>query len=278
MTGTREEPGQQHVQERTDRKPLSQRLWPISILADIAAVVALLTSSTHNIALVIASLALVLGTVHLWIAFGRTVDRWVIFSIVAIVAGASLITAVATSAMITRAQAGSPTNSGKPSQAPQPSQSSDQPAHIPSTSSPVTTPQESSPPSEPAGGDPSIARASGDKPIALTPYYALDLDSREPYWIAKYSSSSSNPNLSDDLKNASGTLTAPYHLAYMGSKQATLDDCIRAPYKSYSGFEEVVTGAVFCVRTSEGAYGRITLLRAEEQQLMLDAVVWRTSA
>ncbi|MEV0703120.1 hypothetical protein AB0I53_35100 [Saccharopolyspora sp. NPDC050389] len=255
-------PGQQPPQEPPPgRKPTHQRLWPISILADVAAVVALLMSSTQNVAVVIAAVALLLGVVHLWASFGRQMDRWVVLSIIGVVAGAVLITVVATRALL--AVPDQPSG-----QAADQTRQSDSTAEPTTPKPPATT---SASPTSSASGDPAISRESGDKPIVLTSGYALDLDSSEPLWVAKPTKDYSG----QDLEYGGGYLYADWHVA-PATAQATFEDCVRAGYHSYVNSYDLVTGAAFCVKTSNGTYGRIVVRdNQESQQLTLDVVVWK---
>ncbi|WP_190817430.1 DUF308 domain-containing protein [Saccharopolyspora pogona] len=255
-------PGQQPRQEaQPERKAMSKRLWPISILADVAAVVALLMSSTQNVAVVIAAIALLLGVVHLWASFGKPVDRWVVLSVVGIVAGAAMIAVVATRSLLAV-----------------PDQASGQATDLPHQTSP-TTPNPTTP-RQPAttsasqtsstSADPAVGRESGDKPIVLTSGYALDLDSAEPLWVAKRTEDSSG----HDLENSSGYLYAREDIA-VATAQATFEDCVRAGYYSSISSNYLVTGAAFCVKTTTGAYGRIVVRDAQGSKLVLDVVVWK---
>ncbi|MFI0466481.1 hypothetical protein ACH347_20570 [Saccharopolyspora sp. 5N102] len=256
-------PGQQPPQEpQPGRKPMHQRLWPISILADVAAVVALLMSSTQNVAVVIAAVALLLGVVHLWASFGRQMDRWVVLSIIGVVAGAVLITVVATRSLV--AVPAPP--SGQATELP--------PQTGPATAAP-TTRQPSTTSASPTSSipvDPAVSRESGDKPIVLTGGYALDLDSSDPLWVTKPTKDYSG----QDLEYSSGYLYADWHVAPATAK-ATFEDCVRAGYHSYVNSNYLVTGAAFCVKTSDGNYARIVVRdNQESQQLTLDVVVWKT--
>lgn len=240
---------------------MSQRLWPISILADVAAVVALLMSSTQNVAVVIAAVALLLGVVHLWASFGRPVDRWVVLSVIGIVAGAVLITVVVTRSLLAVPDQPSGQATDLPPR-------SDSTTAAPTTRQPAAT---SASPTSSTSADPAVSRETGDKPIVLTSGHALDLDSSEPLWVAKRTGDSSG----QDLEYSSGTLYAREDIA-LTTAQATFEDCVRAGYYSSISTNDVATGDAFCVKTTSGAYGRIVVREAyDPQQLTLDVVVWK---
>lgn len=269
MTQTRwDESGQEAPEKPPKGGVLANPVWALlGIAANAAGFASFVANPTPFISAFIAVVAVALGTMGLWTSYGKPVGVKVILSVAVIVAGSVLL-----SVIITRAVVSAPTSGDQKSeQTAPPSTTGRDDAPV---SSPASTPATSSQ-APPVPAEPGVARASGDKPIALTSSYALDLDSREPYWIAKPTSSSSNSGLTDDLSNSSGYLSAPHDLAYMGSGQPTLDDCIRAPYKSQASYEEAVTGAAFCVKTSGGTYGRVTILQGQGSQLMLDVVVWK---
>lgn len=269
MTQTRwDESGQEAPEKPPKGGVLANPVWALlGIAANAAGFASFVANPTPFISAFIAVVAVALGTMGLWTSYGKPVSVKVILSVAVIVAGSVLL-----SVIITRAVVSAPTSGDQKSeQTAPPSTTGRDDAPV---SSPASTPATSSQ-APPVPAEPGVARASGDKPIALTSSYALDLDSREPYWIAKPTSSSSNSGLTDDLSNSSGYLSAPHDLAYMGSGQPTLDDCIRAPYKSQASYEEAVTGAAFCVKTSGGTYGRVTILQGQGSQLMLDVVVWK---
>ncbi|TDD53936.1 hypothetical protein [Saccharopolyspora elongata] len=122
------------------------------------------------------------------------------------------------------------------------------------------------PPQEPQPG-----RKPMHQPIVLTGGYALDLDSSDPLWVTKPTKDYSG----QDLEYSSGYLYADWHVAPATAK-ATFEDCVRAGYHSYVNSNYLVTGAAFCVKTSDGNYARIVVRdNQESQQLTLDVVVWK---
>lgn len=254
MTGLPAEP-------RPDHKPMAQRVWwLVSVIADVAAVLTVFASSAQTIAVVFGVVALLLGLLQLGKSLGKPVDRWVLFAVAGIVAGAVTIAVVTTRSVVERpAQASGGTSGGTTTAGPalaEPTAS-----ELP----PTTTLRSNS-------AAPGIRRTSGDKPILLTDGYAVDLDSQEPNWGAN--------RLIDvpgrDLYYSAGTLWADKDLA-PATAQATLDDCVRAGYRPHNGNIELANDAAFCVKTTSGAYARIVITAVDSRgnQLTLDVVVWQ---
>ncbi|MER7014328.1 hypothetical protein ABT324_23130 [Saccharopolyspora sp. NPDC000359] len=257
MTRTRPEP----VEAQPERRSMAQRLWPIGIVADVAAVVTLVSGSKTILAAVIAAVALLLGVVHLAANVGKLVDRWVIVSVAGIVAGAVVITVIVTQSVHgvvapPNGQAASP-----PTSSPAPHS----PAPTPPSSAPIST--------DPAA--PPVKRQTGDDPIVLTSAYSLDLDSDDPLWVAKKDEGTSG----SDLRNSSGTLYAPDDLAPVPA-DATYEDCVRAGYVDYLSSSDIEPGTAFCVKTSGGAYARVIIRDSQDEatRLTLDVVVWEEPA
>ncbi|MER7082740.1 hypothetical protein SAMN02982929_04670 [Saccharopolyspora kobensis] len=264
MTRTRWEP----VEAQPERKSVAQRLWPIGIVADIAAVVTLVTGSRTILAVVVAAVALVLGVVHLAASLGKPVDRWVIVSVAGIVAGAVVITAVVTQSLhaLTTQPTGQAISDSPP-------QSSSNPAE-PTTPPPSTNSTPTTSPSTPIGShptSPAIKRETGTDPIVLTSGYSLDLDSEEPIWVAKKTGESSG----HDLENSSGYVYAADDLA-PAAADSTFEDCVRAGYVDYLSSSDLETGSAFCVKTTSGTYARVVVRDSQDYatQLTLDVVVW----
>lgn len=244
---------------RQEHKSMSQRLWLLGIVADVAAVLAVLAGSAQNIATVVGLVALMLGAVQLAASLGKPVDRWVVLAVVGIVAGAVTITVVISrSLMDTPTQANGVTSGA--------TTTTDSTTAEPTTSETQPTTTTRSTPATPA-----VSRASGDKPILLTENYTVDLDSHEPAWGAKRMEDSAG---GDDLRYDASYLWAANDIA-PATAQATFDDCVRAGYRSHIGASDLVTDAAFCVKTTRGVYARIVLIAMESEQLTLDVVVWQ---
>ncbi|GAA4614126.1 hypothetical protein [Saccharopolyspora hordei] len=263
MTGARVEPqGRQR-----ERKSVGQRLWPVGIVADVAAVVTLLTGPTTALALVIAAVALLLGAVHLVSSYGKRVDQWVLVAVVGVVAGAAVITAIATQSLLA---ATSPT---PPAQPPSPPAGTAAPA--PSSAAATTSSAPTTSSSVPNGSiTPPVRRETGDHPIVLTDGYALDLDSTDPLWPAEEALKSSD----EDLVNYSGDLHARNDLA-PATPDATYADCVRAGYVDTVESSSLRPGAAFCVKTDDGAYARVVVRSFRNSsdsayRMELDITVW----
>ncbi|RKT82457.1 hypothetical protein SAMN05421805_12230 [Saccharopolyspora antimicrobica] len=239
---------------------MAQWLWPIGLIADVAAVATLLSGSTKVLVVVLAAVALLLGTTLLATSFGKPVGWRVVVSVTGIVAGAVVIAVVATQALTV------PVNVNADGQHhPVDTPSTEQPA--PPSSAPVTA---SAPPTESPASDPAVKRQSGDKPIVLTSRYGLDLDSDAQYWITESSGDSSS---SQDLTYDGYYLNAPWHLA-AATPEATFEDCVRAGYRSYTDMNALEANSALCVKTSSGAYARVVITEKKSSQLTLDVVVW----
>jgi len=244
-----EEPQQEH-------KSVSQRLWLIGIVADVAAVLTVLAGSARNTAVVVGSVALLLGAVQLVTSRGKPVDRWVLLAVVGIVAGAVTITVVVDRSLVgTPAQASGTTFDTTTTTAATTTKPATSEAH------PNTTTKSTS-------AAPGVSRTSGDKPILLTSGHSVDLDSQEPDWGVQSGATTGSGN---DLKYSSGYLGATEEIALV-TAQATLDDCVRAGYHDVIGTE---TDAAYCVKTNKGAFARIVIIAKDSAQLTLDVVVWQ---
>lgn len=235
---------------------MSQRLWLIGIVADVAAVVAVLAGSARTIAVVVGVVALLLGTVQLVTSVGKPVDRWVLLAVAGIVAGAVTVTLVVDRALVDPPAPASGATSGTTttSAATQPTTDAVQPTSR-SKSAPAT---------------PEISRATGDKPIRLTEDYGVDLDSRDPVWIAHPRDGESG----QDLYYDASYLWAPSDIAPV-TAEATFEDCQRAGYEGNVGASGFVKDAAFCVKTNTGAHARIVIVAMESGQATLDIVVWQ---
>ncbi|MDA3649267.1 hypothetical protein LZ318_14825 [Saccharopolyspora indica] len=257
MTGARWEP----QQEQPERKSVAQRLWPVGLIADVAAVVTLVSGSTKVLVVVIAAVALLLGAVSLATTFGKPVGWRVVASVTGIVAGAVVITVVATQAL-TVPPNGQATGQHHAVDTP----ATEQPS--PPSSAPVTT---SAPPTGSTSADPAVKRQSGDKPIVLTSEYGLDLDSDDEPWIAEEPDGTTTRY---DLVLNSGSLDARGDIA-SADAGATLDACMRAGYHDYVSTTQLEPGATFCVKTSSGTYARIVVRDFQDSaELTLDVLVW----
>ncbi|MEU4805747.1 hypothetical protein [Actinosynnema sp. NPDC023587] len=243
---------------------MSQRLWLIGIIADVAAVAAVLAGSALNIAVVVGAVALLLGGVQLVTSLGKPVDRWVLLAVAGIVAGAVTITLVVTRSLDDPAQAGSTTAGTTTTSA----------AAGPTTEATQQSTQQSTQKNtrvEPAPATPEISRMSGDHPIHLTDDYALDLDSQESVWIAQPNEGTGS---GQDLKYDASYLWASAGIA-PAKAESTFEECLRAGYVGYIGAEDLVTDAAFCVKTNTGAHARIVIRAMKDQQMTLDVVVWQ---
>lgn len=252
MTGLRGEPRQEH-------KPVSQRLWLISIVADVAAVLAVLAGSGQNIAVVVGAVALLLGAVQLATSLGAPVDRWVVLAVVGIVAGAVTITVVVSRSLVDTPTQASGVTSGATT------------TTTSATAEPTTSEAQPTTTTRPTSAAPAVSRTSGNKPILLTDDYTVDLDSHEPDWGAERVEDSSGGY---DLNYSASYLWAAKDIA-PATAQATVDDCVRAGYHSYIGASDLVTDAAFCVKTTSGGYARVVIIAKDSGQLTLDVVVWQ---
>lgn len=225
-------------------------LLPISLVADVSAVVTVLSGSASTAALVIGVVALLIGAGLVVAKIGKPVDRVVLLAVVGIIAGTAAVTVVTTRAL-----------TDVPGQ-----------ASGATTSSPVTTTQATTTPpttSQQTGG---VKRKSEDKPVQLTQGYGVDLDSTELNWG---SARTGSPDAArHDLKYDGSYLWAAADLA-PAKADATLEDCIRAGYKRYANYEEVVPDAVFCVKTNGSSFARVRLVSVDSGDLLqLDVLVW----
>ncbi|SDM46180.1 hypothetical protein [Allokutzneria albata] len=251
------------------QRPVSQRLWLVGVVADVAAVVTLLASSTGDVAVVLGIVALLLGTVQLVASFGKPVDRWVVLAVVGIVAGAVTMTVVITRGVVTPApQAGGGTPVPSTTAVSSPATTS-QPA---TTSKPVPTTR---PPSVTGTARPAEKRVS-DKPVLLTEGYTLDLDSDGLDWGS--TPLSSNPSGPHDLRYSAYSLLAPKHLAPV-KRDATFEDCVTAGYREHVyGSAEIGPGKAFCVKTTEGSYARVVVTEVDPGvQVAMTVLVWQPS-
>ncbi|MFB9906955.1 hypothetical protein [Allokutzneria oryzae] len=253
------------------QKPVSQRLWLVGIIADVAAVVTLVASSTGDVAVVLGLVALLLGTVQLVASFGKPVDRWVVLAVVGIVAGAVTVTVVVTRGVVDTSTKASGS------------------AAVPSTTVPATTakPSASSTTSEPPSSttpppvpvtstkSPAEKRVS-NRPVLLTDGYSVDLDSDSLDWGSKRGSVylSEEADLGYDL----GSLTAIRDMAPV-KPDATFDDCVTAGYRRSSSGAELRPGKAFCVKTTEGAFARVVIIHTDTRdQIAMNVLVWHPSA
>lgn len=245
------------AEPRPEHKPVSQQLWLIGIVADVAAVLAVLAGSAQNIAVVVGAVTLLLGAVQLATSRGKPVDRWVALAVVGIVAGAVTITAVVSRSWVDR-----PTHASGSTSAATTTTTSASAKPTTSATEPTTTKSTSA-----ATG---VSRMSSDKPILLTGGYTVDLDSQAADWGAKRAGDTSRHDLRYDTY-----LWAAVDIA-SATAQATLDDCVRAGYHSYINAEKLVPDAAFCVKTTSGAFARIVITAVDHgSQLTLDVVVWQ---
>lgn len=243
-------------------------LMLIGLTADVAAVFALFKDSWSVVVLVLGVVAALLSGWQLLARRGKPVDRWVLVAVVGLLAGTVAITVVAT-----RSFTGAP---GQAAGSTTPSQTS---SSIPSgatagsptgatTPTTSTTPSSSLPPS-PAG----VKRETAvDKPILLTERYSLDLDSTAPDWISVPTTAQTTET--EDIYYLYGSLYAKRHLALVKKPEPTRDDCVRAGYQDEYASNKFDAGSWFCVKTSEGTYGRVKVREKESGRLTLDVLVW----
>lgn len=249
-------------------KSVSQRLSLIGIVADIAAVLAVLTGPTLNLVLVVGLVALVLGVVQLTTSLGKVVDRWVLLAVVGIAAGATTVAVVVSrSLMDVPASAGDATavaaSTTESAIAPTPSTSV--PATTTATSSSASAAEPTPSTSTTSGG---IRRESGDEPVVLPTGQSIDLDSSQPDW----GQSAFRPG--NDLQYSGNNLSTLG--AAPASAQVTVNDCMAlTAYRIWVFADELDTGTVFCAKTNEGAYARLTIIARTDEQLTLDLVVWQ---
>ncbi|MBB5960168.1 hypothetical protein FHS29_006791 [Saccharothrix tamanrassetensis] len=233
---------------------MSQRLWLIGIVADVAAVLAVLAGSTRNIVVVVGAVALLLGTVQLITSRGGPVDKWVFLAVIGIVAGAVTITAV-----VSRSPADTPPDAGSPTVG-----GTTRAAEL---SGPVVQPTATTAPAAPV-----IGRESGPTPLQLTDDHAVDLDSREPDWDADREAVPGKY----DLRYDGGYLWTSEEIAPV-KPDATPTTCATAGYDDDIPADDLDVGAAFCVKTTGGAVARIVIRDkgGDPGKLTLDVVVWK---
>ncbi|WP_434452498.1 hypothetical protein [Lentzea sp. E54] len=232
-------------------------LLPVSLVADVSAVVTVLSGSASTAALVIGVVALLIGAGLVVAKIGKPVDRVVLLALVGIIAGTAAVTVVTTRALTDVPGQASGATTSSP---------------VTTTGSPVTTTQATTTPpttSQQTGG---VKRKSEDKPVQLTQGYGVDLDSAELNWG---SARTGSPDAArHDLKYDGSYLWAAADLA-PAKADATVEDCIRAGYKRYAKYEEVVPDAVFCVKTNSNSFARVRLASVDSGDLLqLDVLVW----
>ena len=232
-----------------------QWLLPISLIADVSAIVTVLSGSASTAALVIGVVALLIGAGLVVARIGKPVDKVVLLAVLGIVAGTAAVTVVATRAVTdVRGQASGTTN----------------PATTTGTGSstaPTTTTTTTPPPSQEAPG---IKRTSKDRLVQLASWYGVDLDSTALDWGAVKTNQSDERY---DLSYDGYTLTAREDLA-PAKAGATLDDCVTAGYKRSASGKELVPDQTFCVKTNGGTFARVRLAEVKGGLLALDVLVW----
>ncbi|MEV6712229.1 hypothetical protein AB0M48_09300 [Lentzea sp. NPDC051208] len=238
-----------------------QWLLPVSLVADVSAIVTVLSGSASTAALVIGVVALLIGAGLVAAKIGKPVDKVVLLAVVGIIAGTAAVTVVATRALtVVPGQASGTTTSGSTTT----TASSTGTGSSPAVPTPTTTP----PPSQEAPG---VKRTSKDRLIQLTRGYGVDLDSGALDWGAvRTNASDERYDLSYDGYN----LIARGHLAPVKA-DATLDDCVSAGYKSSMSGKEIAPDATFCVKTNGKTFARVRLADVKSGELLaLDALVW----
>jgi hypothetical protein len=115
-----------------------------------------------------------------------------------------------------------------------------------------------------------------DKPIMLTADYSLDLDSTAPDWISVPTTAQTTET--EDIYYKYGSLYAKKHLALVKKPEPTRDDCVHAGYQDEYASTKFDAGSWFCVKTSEGTYGRVKVREKENGRLTLDVLVWEAKS
>lgn len=238
-----------------------QWLLPVSLVADVSAVLTVMSGSASTATLVIGVVALLIGVGLVLAKIGKPVDKVVLLAVVGIVAGTAAVSVVTTRAFTPiRGQASDTSTSS--------SDATTGSSTTPTTTT-TTTPQ---PPSSAPQEEPGVKRKSGDKPIQLTDSYGVDLDSAELDWGATRTSSSDISRL--DLSYDGFNLSAPGDLATVRT-DATLEDCIRAGYKRYVSRTSLGPEGTFCVKTNGKSFARVQLTKKSTNELLvLDVLVW----
>lgn len=237
-----------------------QWLLPVSLVADVSAIVTVLSGSASTTALVIGVVALLIGAGLVAARIGKPVDKVVLLAIVGIIAGTAAVTVVATRALtVVSGQVAGAASSGPTT------------TTLPSTNtgtSPAARTTTTTPPPQEAPG---VRRTSKDRLIQLTQGYGVDLDSTALDWGAvRTNESDQRYDLSYDGYN----LTAREDLAPVKA-DATLDDCVSAGYKRSVNGKEIAPDATFCVKTNGGTVARVRLADVRSGELLvLDALVW----
>ncbi len=167
-------------------------------------------------------------------------------------------------------------SSASPPNSPTPSSTATGAAQPSPSATVASSPSPSSPPAAVAVG-PTPRRATAGVPLTLTPYYAVDLDSLARDWDVSY-----NPNQSrfDLLLWPNGHIISPggstADLAAV-SGPVSYDTCVTAT--GYSRDVAPVSGAEYCVRTSENrhAFLQVTKMEGNTNQpsdVQLEVTVW----
>jgi hypothetical protein len=251
---------------------VSHWLLPISLIADISAVVTVLSGSASVLWLVLGSVALLLGLGQLALKFGKPVDLMVLVAVLGIVLGTVAITVGAMRSVRDTPQqaAGSTTSSstaGTPSSPADATTSSTPPSSTPPSSTPPSSRQETE----------GVRRSTpDDRPILLTTNHGLDLDlGLDKPWVTVLSSSATAKD--EDLVYKLGFIQAEYRIAAMKSTP-DLDACVHAGWQTQFHVTDIAPGDWFCVKTTEGAFGRMRVREKKSGQLTLDVLVWSSKS
>ncbi|HUQ57469.1 hypothetical protein [Lentzea sp.] len=230
-----------------------QWLLPVSLIADVSAIVTVLSGSASTAALVIGVVALLIGAGLVVARFGKPVDGVVLLAVVGIIAGTAAVTVVATRAVTdVPGQASGTTPSGPTTT-------------TGSSTAPATT---TSPPPQQAPG---VKRTSGDRPVQLTQGYGVDLDSTALDWGAVRTNQRDERY---DLSYDGYSLSAREDLA-PAKADATLEDCVSAGYKGSVSGQAVAPDATFCVKTNGRTFARVRLTEVKTGDLLvLDVLAW----
>ncbi|MFI6098752.1 hypothetical protein ACIA8G_24625 [Lentzea sp. NPDC051213] len=241
-----------------------QWLLPISLVADVSAVVTVLAGSASVLWLVLGSVALLLGVGQVVLKFGKPVDTMVLLAVVGIVLGTVALTVGAVRSFPdTPGQASGSTTSSQPN-----STTPSSPTGATTPPAPSTKPSVSLPPAS----SPDVRReTAGNKPMALTNDYSLDLDSTAAAWISV--PTTAETTATEDIYYRYGTLHAGKDLAFV-DKEPSQEDCVHAGYHPEYGSNKLVAGNWFCVKTSEGHHARIKVRERTYESLSLDVLVW----
>lgn len=222
----------------------------IGVIADVAAVVALLIGKGDTLVIVAAVLAALIGSLLILTSKGRLATT---LGLVITLAGASIagytfslsnaspqLGARATET-VTITVAAPPSSGGR-------------------SPTPTTSPVEA------------VFRETGERPITLSDQFAINLDSREPDW-----EHDRNPS-GLDLGYNTRKLYAPKGLRPLASPVATLADCQEATGTTPGGVpeEQLREGTTYCTETSEGRFAKVVVKRRQVDPLavVLDVVVW----